>query len=201
MPFPSQPTGPLTDRQLRADAVPTRLEDIFGFQSQFTPMRDLKMTEPYRVVGSSFGASIDVKFWTAINSGAASAAGVANSIATITSGTANSGYGQITSSRPARFQFAHPLQYRAAIRITDTTVALNTRRWGAYSVSTVAPQDGVYFELSAAGVLSVVTMSATTPTAVSSGSFNGDVSSYELDTNMHRFEIVYFTAGVWFLYR
>jgi|10_taG_2_1085330.scaffolds.fasta_scaffold61205_2 hypothetical protein len=178
--------------------MPTRPLDNFGFQGQYTPMRDMKMTEPYRVVGSSFGASIDAKFWTAINSGASSASGVANAIATISSGTANSGYGQLSSVRPARFQFAHPLQFSGVFRLPSITAALNTRRWGAYSVSTVTPQNGVYFEVDAAGALSVVTVSGGTPTAVASGSFNGDVSSYTMDTNMHRYEIIYSTAGAWF---
>ena len=189
----------LTDTELRATHLHVVPEDDFGFQSQMTPMRDMKVTEPYRVVGSSFGASIDAKFWTAINSGTASASGVASGISTISSGTSNDGYGQLSSFRPARFQFAHPLQFRAAIRIPNTTIALNTRRWGSFSVSTVTPQNGCYFEIDAAGTLSVVCVSGGTPTAVSSGSFNGSGgTTYTLDTDMHRYEIIYFTAGVWF---
>lgn len=175
------------------------LKDEFGFKLQFSPMRDMKVTEPFRVVGTSFEAAIDTKFWTAATSGAGSASGVANAKATISSGTANSGYGTMASVRSARFQFAHPMQFRGAYRVTDTTVALNTRRWGPHSISTVTPQNGCYFELSAAGALSVVNVSAGTPTAVASGSFNGDGgATYTLDTNVHAYEIIYFTMGVWF---
>lgn len=174
------------------------LKDKFGFKAQFTPMREQKVTEPYRVVGTSFEAAIDTSFWTAATSGAGSASGVGSAIATLVSGTANSGYGHLSSVRLARFQFAHPLQYRAAIRITDTTVADNTRRWGAYTVSTITPQNGIYFELSPAGVLSINSVSSTSVTSVASGSFNGYVSSYTVDTNVHAYEIIYFVMGVWF---
>ena len=191
--------GGLTDDELRATDVDVILKDNFGFQGQFSPMRDLKIAEPFRVVGSSFEATIDTAFWTAATSGAGAASGVANGLATISSGTGNNGYGQLSSVRKARFQFAHPLQFRACIRIPDTTIALNTRRWGAFTVTTTTPQNGCYFEIDAAGAISVVCVSAGTPTAVASGSFNGDGgTTYTLDTNMHRYEIIYFTAGVWF---
>ncbi len=174
------------------------LKDAFGFQAQMSPMRDQKVAEPYRVVGTSFEASLDTNFWTAVTSGAGAASGVASGIATISSGTANSGHGKLSSVRTARFQFAHPLQFRASIRIPDVTIALNTRRWGPYTTSTVTPQNGLYFELSAAGVLSIVSVSGGTPTAVSSGSFNGDATTYVVDTNVHAYEIIYFTMGAWF---
>jgi len=174
------------------------LKDNFGFQGQFTPIRDFKVAEPYRMVGTTFHGSLDTNFWTATTSGTGSASGVATGKATISSGTANSGYGQLCTAQNARFMFAHPMQYRGAIRIPDTTIALNTRRWGSFSVSTITPQNGAYFELSATGVLSVVTVSGGTPTAVSAGSFNGDVSTYTVDTNVHAYEIIEFTMGIWF---
>ena len=176
----------------------TKLIDDFGFKGQFTPIRDFKVTEPYRVAGTTFGASIDTDFWTAATSGAGSASGVANAIATLSSGTANSGYGILSSIRPARFMFAHPLMWRGAFRVTDTTVALNTRRWGAFSVSTVTPQNGVFFEVDEDGTFSVNHVSNTSITKVESGSFNGNVDSYTMDTNVHAYEIVYFTMGAWF---
>jgi len=174
------------------------LIDNFGFQNQFTPMRDMKVTEPFRMVGTTFGASIDTFHWTATNNGAGSASGVANSIATLTSGTANDGYGQLLTAQQAGFEFAHPLMFRAAIRITDVTIADCTRRWGGFNVSGQTPANGFCFSLDGAGTLSINSISDSSSTSVESGSFNGDVDSYVVDTNVHAYEIIFFTMGAWF---
>lgn len=174
------------------------LRDDFGFSGEFTPMRDLKTVMPIRLVGTTYRASIDANFWTAATSGAGSAATISNAVGTVTSGTANSGYGQISSVRVARFIFAHPLQFRGIFKLSATTTAHNTVYFGAYSVSTTTPQNGVYFSVDQNGLLSVNCVSGGTPNSVSSGSFNGDVSEYALDTNAHAYEIIYFTAGAWF---
>jgi len=174
------------------------LSDEFGFDAQFSPMRSLQVAEPYRLVGTTFGASIDTNFWTATNSGAASAAGVAVSVATVTSGTANSGYGKIRSVRDGRFIFAHPMKFRGGFRLPTVVKANTTRAWGPVSLSTVTPQNGAYFSVNGSGVLSVNHVSNGTPVSVASGDFNGDVSQYIMDTNGHAYEIVYFTMGIWF---
>jgi hypothetical protein len=179
-------------------SLAAQLASEFGAVNS-TPMRDLRIAEPYRVAGAVFGAAIDAVFWTVATSGTGAASGVASSIATLSSGTSNNGYGQLQSARVARYIFAHPLHFRAAVRLTALTVANNTRRWGAFSVSTNTPQNGVYFEVDAAGALSVCHVSgAGTPVKVASGSFNGAVTTYTMDTNVHAYDIVYFTIGVWF---
>jgi hypothetical protein len=70
-------------------------------------------------------------------------------------------------------------------------VANNTRRWGAYTLSGQIPQDGFYFEYSGAGVLSVVSCKGGVPTPVASGSFNGNVNIYTMNTNAHVYDITY----------
>lgn len=174
------------------------LHDHFGFEGEFTPMRDMKIVEPVRLVGTTFASAIDTNFWTATNTGAASASGVANAIATISSGTANNGFGKLQSVRVARFQFAHPLLWRGAVRLNATTVAQNTAYWGPFSESSQAPQNGPYFSVSPTGVLSLNMASGGSVTSIASGSFNGDVSELATDTNVHAYEIVYFTMGAWF---
>ena len=175
------------------------LNDVFGFKGQYTPMRDQKTTEPYRLVGTTFsGDTIDSNFWTTATSGAGSTSGLSKSVAQMASGTATAGYGQISSVRSGRFMFAHPLQYRAAIRVPDTTIAENTRRWGVFNVSGTTPQDGYYFEIDEGGVLSLNAVNGVTTTTVTSGSFNGTVSEYKVTTSVHTYEIIYFTMGVWF---
>lgn len=175
------------------------LNDHFGFSGQYTPMRDQKTITPFRLVGTAFGVTTDTNFWTPTNSGTGSASGVTNAVATISSGTSNSGYGQLKSVRTGRFLFAHPHQFRGAFRLPSTTAALNTRRWGSFTETAQVPQDGVYFEVSATGVLSLKTAKGgSVVNTVTSGSFNGDVTEYVMDTNVHAYEIMYFTMGVWF---
>jgi hypothetical protein len=194
-------TGPLTDAQLRAEPVDTHLLELgTGFHARMTAIGDLRTIEPYRLIGSGFGSTNDVRFWTPANSGAGSAAGVANGVATLTSGTANSGYGQIQTVRQARFIFAHPHQFRAAVRLPDTTEANNTRRFGPFNTTaTTTPSDGFAFEFDGTGAL---TLTAYKGGAVSyqatSGGFNGEVSSYTVDSNVHAYEIQYFVMGAWF---
>ncbi len=175
----------------------SELRDQFGFYGSFTPLRDLKTIEPYRLVGSVFSTSNDPQFWTLSNSGTASAATI-NVIATLTSGTSNNGYGQITSVRSGRFVFANPNQFRCLARVTNTTVSGCSRRWGAFTVSTTTPQNGFYFELSGTGNLSVNCVAGGVITSVASGSFNGDINSYTMDTNVHAYEIIYLLANVYF---
>ena len=175
------------------------LNDENGMKGRFTPMKDLKVTESYRLVGTTFGSSVDTNFWTVANSGTGSAAGVGNSIATLTSGTTNGGYGQIQSVRTGRFIFAHPHLYRAGIRIQNLSIAGNTRRWGAFSTTgTTNPNDGFYFELSPANVLSCVSSNGGTPSSTTSGNFNGIVNEYIMNTNVHFYEIVHFLGVVQF---
>ena len=94
-----------------------------------------------------------------------------------------------------------PMLWRGAILVTDTTVAESTRRWGAFTSTAEVPADGHYFELDEAGVLSVVTVKGdAVVVSIPSGSFNGDVKarSYAVDTNVHAYEILYYTMGAWF---
>ncbi len=178
---------------------PSQITDIYRqFTQRLTPLGQQIIVEPFRLVGTTFSSSIDANFWAATASGTGAASGVASGLATLSSGTSNNGYGQMASVRTARFNFAALNMYRSSIRLPATTAALNTRRWGAFSVSSQTPQNGVYFEVSAAGVLSVVSVSNGTPTAISSGSFNGAVTTYTMDTNVHAYEIMYFTMGAWF---
>ena len=179
------------------------LTDRFGFYGQFNPVHSLQVAEPYRLAGTSFGATIDTNFWTAANGGGAGAAsGVASSIATIASGTASgaTGYGKLTTVRSARFVFAHPHKWRGAIRVTSVAVTNSSSRgWGPVTLSTVTPQDGPFFSVNAAGTVSCCHAKAGSTTAVASGSWSGgSVNSFTLDTNVHAYEIIYFTMGIWY---
>lgn len=169
---------------------------------RISPIGGALVEQTTRLVGANFGSAIDTNFWTAANNGAASASGVASGIATLVSGTANNGYGNITSTRKARFLFANPNMYRGAIRVTAANVANCTRRFGAFTPAANpynTPTNGFGFEISATGVLSCKTWSnGSVANAVNSGSFNGQVTAYTIDTNVHAYEIIYFVMEVWF---
>jgi hypothetical protein len=177
------------------------MKDKFGFDGQFSPVRDLRITEPYKMVGTTLGASIDPNFITASFNGAEASSGVANSVATVVSGTSNNGYGQLQSVLKARYVFGHPHLWRGITRLPTVAVSGNTRRFGMFTTSgsTTNPEDGAFFEFSANGTMSLCTVSGGTKIVnVSSGSFNGAISEYILDTNSHALEIVAYTHGVWF---
>ncbi len=177
-----------------------QITDVHDQAGEFSQVRDMRVCEPFRLVGIPFeGTTIDSNFWTSTVSGAGAANTQANSLMTLASGTANSGYAQINSVRKARFVFGQPNILRAIVRIPTVVVALNTRRWGAFTTASApTPTDGFYFELSAAGALSVNAANNGSVTSVASGSFNGEVATYTVDTNIHAYEIHYFVASVEF---
>lgn len=177
------------------------LRDRQGHYADIDFMGQLLSAQPYRVVGSRFtGATIDTNFWNATTSGAGAANTQVTNKVTTASGTANNGYANVRSVRIGRFIFAHPMLFRSVVRIPTVVVALNTRRWGVFTLG-VAPAvaDGFYFELSAAGVLSVNRANTGVVTTVASGAFNGAISSYVVDTNVHAYEIAYFAMRVDFM--
>lgn len=164
----------------------------------------LAVDQVLRLVGPQFiGSTIDANFWTLANNGAASGAALAASLVTLTSGTGNSGSGTLFSVPHARFLFVNPNQFRMASRITDTTVADCTRRWGALDVTAGMPwtlNSGFYFSLDGAGALSVNhKVAGSGAVSVASGSFNGDVATFTMDTNIHAYEILYYVMGAWFI--
>lgn len=166
--------------------------------------------ETTRLVGTMFptsGTALDGNFWTVANNGAASAAGLASAIVTLTSGTANNGYGDLVTVRKARFLFVNPNLFRIAARVPDTTEANNTRYVGAMNITAGNPptlNNGFYFAIDGSGVLSVNTkVTGASASSVASGSFNGETGTgsngtYTLDTNVHAYEILYFVMGAWF---
>lgn len=175
------------------------IDDHYGNHVKVSPIGTMNVDQPYRLVGTTFGASIDTTFWTPTNNGTGSASGVASSMATITSGTAANSWARFSSVRFGRFVFANPMKYRSLVRMTTLTQANTIRQWGAFTATAGSagvlpiPIDGYFFSFNGADVLSVNARNAGgTITSVASGSFNGDVSQYFMDTNIHAYEIVFY---------
>ena len=118
------------------------LNDSFGFNGQFTPMRDLKVTKSFRLVGTIFGNAQDTNFWTLSASGTVASASISAGICTLKSGTDGNGFAKLSSKRFARFIFAVPNLKRGLFQITDIIVSKNTRRWGPFTISETTPVDG-----------------------------------------------------------
>jgi len=88
---------------------------------------------------------------------------------------------------------------RTYTRVSGTGTASLTG--SAFAVANTIT-DGYYFQLGGAGgaIFSVVTAIGGTPSAVDSGSFNGDLgATYEPNVEMQTWEIYYNTKTVWFV--
>lgn len=170
---------------------------------RISPTGSAMVESTKRMVGGGFpSGSLDAVAWTATTNGAGSASGAASSIATLTSGTANSGYATLISAQKARFLYASVNNFRGTFRIPVTGGANTTRSWGAFNFGSVpAISDGFYFNYDGStSTLSLNSINGGVVTnTVSSGSFNGDVTSYTLNTVAHNFEILYQVATVYFL--
>lgn len=175
------------------------LKDDFGFQGEFSPSKDLRVAQPYKLVGTTLGNSLDASFITPSTSGTGAVASVSNSTATISSGTSLNGYGQLQSVLKARYVFGMPNVWKGIVRIPSLAINGCTRRFGMFSTSgSVTPYNGAFFELDDSTISLHTVSNGVEVLSATSGSFNGLVSEYKIDTNAHSYEIVAFTNGVWF---
>jgi hypothetical protein len=200
----AEPLPDTVDENGYLKAAIYEINDEFGNKGIISPAGALDVNQPYRLVGASFGSVNDVNFWSPTNNGSGSLAAVGsgsggiNGMAIVASGTVNNGYGMFQSVRLARFLIGNPNKYRGLIRIPALTKAGCTRVWGILSIigsgaTPPSPNDGFFFSLSETDVLSVNVYNSGSPSmaSVSSGSFNGSVNSYIIDTNLHVYNIVY----------
>jgi hypothetical protein len=178
----------------------TIITDVSTDNAEVTPYGELKVTQVTRLAGEVFNDGIiDSNYYTTTtaNGGTATTTASVLSLAlTTTSGSSSA----ITSTNIARYVGFSANVFRSTLRVGDTGAANNVRKWGA--MDGVSPVDGYYFQLSGT-TFSIVTLNTSTPTVVSSGSFNGpttggiftagasNTGTVTLDTNFHAFEIVY----------
>jgi hypothetical protein len=78
-------------------------KDVHGNPWLNNATGDASVAQPYRLVGTIFGGSIDAQFWTATASGTgATASMVTTGVVSLTSSSSGAGYAQLTSVRSAR---------------------------------------------------------------------------------------------------
>lgn len=166
---------------------------------RISPQGQMMTDSLNKLLGGGFTSTLDTVEWVAATSGAGSSSAVAGTVAVLTSGTANSGFGALNSAALARFSWATGNMMRSVHRLTATGVANTTRVWGAFNFG-VKPAilDGHFFSYDgSSSTLSVGVANAGVLTTVASGSFNGEVSSYTLDANAHTYEIVFQIQNSW----
>jgi hypothetical protein len=174
----------------------THISDAYGWEAENTPLNEMRIVEPVRLVGTVFSdTTLDANFWTATlaNGGTATPANAQLPIKTNT--TAN-GSAIIQSVRVARYVGANANHFRAVIAQTAPT-ADNVRRWGVFTAT-----DGAFFLLNGvtAGVATRRTNSAN-DIIVYNGSFNGDLGATisGLVANAQVYEIYWTTRQVYFV--
>ena len=181
-----------------ADFKSTIITDVYGGAAECTPMDQLKVSTSYRLAGGVFNDSVlDSNFYTP-STAAGGTASVANGVLTCAVTTASGSTSCVSTVRPGRYIGSNANYYRGNVRLDVVNGTNNAVYWGAVN-GTTAPTNGNYFKL-AGGVLYVChKVTGVAEVAVASGSFNGKVASYTLDTNCHTFEIYYTVRRVQFV--
>lgn len=176
-------------------------EDKYGFAQENTPMGDLRVVEPVRLVGTVFEDTvIDTNYWTYSNSGSGSSVTQANTQIVLTPGLSSGNIASVHSVRRARYVSGSSMRYRAVVQLNDVATTNNKRRWGVgYGASLPTITNGAYFQINN-DVFSVVLNKNGSETVVSSGSFNGRFGDvHKLSTNVQTYEIYWTNSKVWFI--
>jgi hypothetical protein len=184
--------------------------DHFGDESRISPHGFQDVNQPYRLVGTMFGTvaeGIDGNFWaTALLGGGgspASASIATAGVVTLVTGTTNPSHSQIQTIRRARYTNLNAHRSYQRVRVPTVVVANSTRFWGPLTTtgSPLAPVDGYSFDVDSAGTLnlSCYVGGSRVGRTVASGSFNGDVNQYVVDTNSHAYEVVWTISKVRFI--
>ena len=168
-------------------------DERFGKRAWITPMSAIKVTESFRLVGSTLSEAVSANFWTStlVGSGTSTVTGGQTVLAT---GTTSGSSVVQRSARVARYMGGSSNVFRAQVQ-RPATVGANVQRWGAYSST-----DGCFFEADNVLGFAVVTRKGGVDTRVATGTFNGDMGvSYVVGTVVVTYEIVWTNGKVYFL--
>lgn len=161
-----------------------------------TSLRDLQIAQRYSVLFDSIADGF-APFWTLSSNGSGSNPAVAVGEGTLNPGAGASGYSQMTSVM-SRYLPGQSAWLNSAIR-AEAGIAGNTRRWGAFSISGTAPQDGFAFELIDTTLYATIYKNGSVVDSQPTTSWSRfAVSPFTMNTNYHAFEIRWTANGVQF---
>jgi hypothetical protein len=154
---------------------------------------------PTQLVMSDFlGDSVESTRWTTTVAGSGTAAS-SNGEVVVQTSTTSASSALITSIEKLRYLPGVSYSFGCWARFNDTGVASSTRRIGVFTLSGTTPQDGYAFELNGT-TFQIASYKAGTATTVASGSFTrNSTSPFTIDTNYHKYEIVFAASGVFFV--
>ena len=154
-------------------------KDTGNRRTVVAPNSALKVVETTRLVGTAFdNGTKDTNFWTETVTGSGSV--TQSGGITLSTGTTADSTTQYDSVRKARYVQTAPHEFRSIVSFTTEGTANNLRRVGAYD-----DDNGLFFQLNGT-TFSVGYRRGGSDTLINSGSFNGVVSEYAIDTNSHR---------------
>lgn len=168
-----------------------------GVSGSHTNSRDQLVAQRYILQQDSLANGIDTAAWTSTvaNGGTNTVSGGEALLQTSANatGAATLSYVVAVPYQPGQQHF-----FTASIRLGDTGLAANIRRWGPFTVSGVTPQEGFAFELNDT-TLNAVSYKAGAVTRVASGSWSRNaIAPFTLDTNYHIYEIRYSGTAAYF---
>jgi len=173
-----------TNKKQYSRLIDARGDDIFC-----TEANQLMVAESERLIGGVFnGTTPDANFYTTVLV-ANGTANIVNAELNLATTTDINSSAIINTLSKARCIGGNMNQYRERIRLSDTGKTNNVRRWGM--CETTALLNGVYFQLSGTTFSVVAKTNGLADIVVNSGSFNGTIASYALDTNYHLYTINY----------
>jgi hypothetical protein len=196
--IPAVETGLATSSNQTNGTQKVKITDGYGFMVEATPMDELRVANPVRLVGSTFtGSTIDPNFWTVTilaSGGTIATADLTTMPGALTLQSKTDGTGSVIvqSVRSGRYIGGSSNRYRAQVQFGDTGVANNTKRWGMFDGT-----NGAYFKLEGTA-MSVCTMKGGVEVPVASAAWNGSTTVPTL-TNVNTYEIYITNAKVYFV--
>lgn len=171
-----------------------------------SPTDDFVVSEHVRLIGPPFAGSLSAtgttadNFWS-VTRGSASTAVLAGGIVTLTGGTTNADWCQLTTIRKARYIVSAANNFRAVLQFAAIAAANTSTYIGNISVTNGAPQNGYCFKVDGAGLVSVQSYAGGAAVLNKASGFNGVLgATYSVpDFYFHSYEIIYVYRGVYYL--
>ena len=175
-------TGLATSANQTSGSQMTMINDGISINRKagVSPTRQLKVADPVRLVGTNFdNDAADINFWqpTLAGGGTIVQGGEVN---LKTNGAANGSAKNVTQ-RKARYIVGTPQEFKTVCEFYTAGAEHNVRRIGVYD-----DDNGVFFQLDNTTFSIGSRTGGGADTLVSSGSFNGTVSEYVMDTGVHK---------------